>query len=378
MENREELPASSASKGNEPAPAPFANPWRWLQANAALAWLSWLLSIVLLWGQDVLGIVHPQALLFLGLVVVTFGAALVAAGCGLWRAMRGPRRVWAFAWMLVGLLPILCWVGLGGYTARQHRTRDHPNNLPFRLVKSAAASLMELQAWYCYQHRLETERLIMFYDDQVTDPTADAAAMDRHVARMEELTGKRLRAKIYWVRGRLLGRSGFCNHGVVSGSSDSPVGSLDRHELAHAVLSQHETPDTDPPTLLGEGWAVSQEWVDDRPFLAQMAVSSREGKEVNQSFQAWSGSRACLRDLTSPEWYHHGSGPVYAVGGAFVDFLIRRFGADQFLELYFTCRPESFEADCRQVLGMDLDTLERLFWEDVEGWVAKSRPPTRG
>ncbi len=237
---------------------------------------------------------------------------------------------------------------------------------------------MELQAWYGYPHRLETERLIMFYDDQVTDPQGDAAAMDRHVARMEKLTGKRLQAKIYWVRGSLLGKSGFCNRGVVSGSSDSPAGSLDRHELAHAVLCQHETPDTDPPTLLSEGWAVSQEWADDRPFLAQMAVKSRQGGEVNQSFQAWSGSRACLRDLTTPTWYHHDSGPVYPVGGAFVDFLIRRFGAEQFLELYCTCRPDRFEVACQRILGVDLDTLEQLFWEDVEGWAAKAQPPSRG
>jgi hypothetical protein len=373
MENHGAIPALIA-KGSGAPPALSANPLRWLRRNAVVAWLSWLLSVALLWGQDVLGIVHPQALLFLGLVAVTFSAALVAAGYGLWRLMRGPRRRRALLWALAGLLPVLCWAGLGGYVARQHLARHHPNNLPFRLVKSAAASLMELQAWYGYPHQLETERLIMFYDDEVTNPQGDAAAMDQHVARMEKLTGKRLRAKIYWVRGGLLGLSGFCNRGVVSGSSHSPVDSLDRHELAHAVLSQHEGPDTDPPTLLAEGWAMSQEWGHDRPYLAQWALNSREGHTGLQTFQAWSGSQACLRDLTGPEWYHHCSGPVYSVGGAFVDFLIRRFGAAKFLELYFTCRPESFAEDCNRILGMDLETLERIFWEDAERWAAKARP----
>jgi hypothetical protein len=123
--------------------------------------------------------------------------------------------------------------------AHCHRTRDHPNNLPFRLVKFAAAHLMELQARYLYPHRLETARLVMCYDDSVDDPQGDAAAMDRHLARMEQLTGKSLRAKVYWVRGPLLGMNGFCNRGVVSGSSQSPAdaGTLDRHELAHAVLA---------------------------------------------------------------------------------------------------------------------------------------------
>jgi hypothetical protein len=326
-------------------------------------------------AQDALRVVHPYALLFVGLMALTFSAAFVALACGLWRAARGPRRGSALAWLLVGLLPALCWAGLGGYVAHCHRTRNHPNNLPFRLVKFAAAHVMELQAWYLYPHRLETARLVMFYDDRVADPEGDAAAMDRHLARMEKLTGKSLRAKVYWVRGCLLGMSGFCNRGVVSGSSQSPAaaGTLDRHELAHAVLSQHESPDIDPPTLLSEGWAVSQEWLHDRPFLAQWALAARDGRPGNQCFQEWAGSRCCLRDLTEAEWYHHGSGPVYPVGGAFVDFLIRRFGAERFVELYFGCRPGSFEADCRTVFGTDLVTLEQLLWAKVEQTARQTR-----
>jgi hypothetical protein len=197
--------------------------------------------------------------------------------------------------------------------------------------------------------------------------------MDRHVARLEKLTGKTLRAKVYWARGPLLGKSGFCDRGIVSGSFESPAGSVDRHELAHAVLSQHESPDADPPTLLSEGWAVSQEWVDDRPFLAQMALAARDGKPVNQSLQEWSGSRSCLRDLTEAKWYHHASGPVYPVGGGFVDFLIRQFGAEKFLELYFTCRAGRFEEDCQRVLGRNLDALEQQLWEDMENCARQPR-----
>jgi hypothetical protein len=194
---------------------------------------------------------------------------------------------------------------------------------------------------------------------------------------MEALTGRPLRTKIYWVRRRLLGIAhGFCNGGVVSGSTFSPAGAntLDLHELAHAVLRQHEFPDADPPTLLGEGWAVSREWADDRLTLARMALRARNGTQVHQSLHEWMGCQTCLKELTSPKWYHHDSGPVYSVGGAFVDFLIRRYGAERFLELYFTCRPGSFETVCRRALGTDLDALERLFWEDVERSTDKSRP----
>jgi hypothetical protein len=98
MEKLNERPAS-ASKGNESAPASSANPLRWLRRTVALVWLTWLLSVALLWSQDALGIVHPQALLFVGLLAMTFGAALVGLGCGLWRVLRGPRRARAVAWM---------------------------------------------------------------------------------------------------------------------------------------------------------------------------------------------------------------------------------------------------------------------------------------
>jgi hypothetical protein len=307
------------------------------------------------------------------LLTLTFAAALVALGCGLWRAVFGRERKKAITWTLVALLPALVWGTLGGYAAQSHSTRDHPHNVPFRLVAHLAAALMELQTKCLYPHHLETERIVMFYDDRVSNPKNDIEEMDRHVARLEKLTGKPLRAKVYWVRGRLLGQGGFCNRGIISGSWESPAGSMDRHELAHAVLSQHESSDTDPPTLLSEGWAVSQEWADDRPFLAQMALAARDGKPVNQSFQEWTRSRSCLKDLTDAEWYHHASGPVYAVGGGFVDFVIRQFGVEKFLELYFSCRAGRFEDDCHRVLGTNLDALEQRFWADMENWARQPR-----
>jgi hypothetical protein len=78
------------------------------------------------------------------------------------------------------------------------------------------------------------------------------------VADMEERTGLPLRAKIYWARGPLLGQRGLCCFGIALGTDESPTNELDRHELAHALLNQHYTTATQPPTLLSEGWAVSQ------------------------------------------------------------------------------------------------------------------------
>jgi hypothetical protein len=221
---------------------------------------------------------------------------------------------------------------------------------------------MEAQAVYLYPYRLETERLVMFYDDGVTDPEGDIRAMDQHVARLEELTGLRLRAKIYWARGRLLGQGPHCVYGIVNGSAQSPACFVDEHELAHAVETQHDSPDGDHPTLLGEGRALSRSVgikelakraLADREWLAGMGknwgnLSDSERTKILSHmveprgqerllWKVWEQGPAVLylRELTDPFWYHRHSGPVYSIGGAFVDFLVRRQGSKAFPRVVF-------------------------------------------
>src|SRR5207245_512799 len=111
----------------------------------------------------------------------------------------------------------------------------------------------------------ESKRLVMFYDDRVMQPARDLEAMDQHVARLEALLEAPLRERIFWVRGQALGQRRMQFGGLVLGSSHSPTDwetadhpdrlSVDRHELAHAVIHQLAPSETDPPTLLVEGWA---------------------------------------------------------------------------------------------------------------------------
>jgi hypothetical protein len=348
-----------------------ANPLRSLHCFTLLAWLSTFLSLALLGTEDFLNIVHPYGLLLVVLLIVAVGSSLLVLCSGLGQVARGPRRGRAAGWLLFGLLPILGFSAMGGYAANCTRNHERPHNTPYRLMQMAGGSLMEPHAKYLYPHHKESERLVMFYGDGVDDPDGDLAEMEKHVARLEELTGRKLRDKVYWVRGSMVGFDQICNRGLAEGSSKGPAGDDDRHELAHAVLSQHETRKTDPPTLLIEGWAVSQETGGDRARLANDALTARGGASGDQALPEWAGSKTCLRDLTGPKWYHQSSGPVYSIGGAFVDFLIRRFGADKFVELYFTCKPKTFESDCQRLLGYDLDALERMFWDDVEGLMPK-------
>ena len=73
-----------------------------------------------------------------------------------------------------------------------------------------------------------------------------------------------------------------------------------------------------------------------------------------------------IRELLGPDWYYRDAGPVYSVGGAFVDFLIRTRGAASFRRFYTECQPKTVEAKCQEIFETDLDHLEAEFWEDVQ------------
>jgi hypothetical protein len=372
---------------------PCAPTLRWLRRWGALAWASWLLSIGLLWWQHWGRILHPTYLLFIFLVALTFGSALIALGAGLWNVLRGPKRLGALAWLLVALLPVLGWVTLAWYAYSNGQKGEVPRNTAMILMMRAAHSLMEAEATYLYAHRLESQRIVMFYQDGLTDPEGDLQAMDRHMADMEERTCLPLRARIYWVRGPLLGRRGLCCFGVALGSNESPASELDRHELAHALMNQHYTTETDPPTLLSEGWAMSQQSQvrDDADLalgvwslheqLADLAKApesewkcglaryvDKEGMvRLLRKVHGSGGHGGCyLRELTDAYWYHRDKGAVYEIGGAFVRFLLRKYGGEQFVKYYFACRPGTFEAECKNVFGISLDDLENEFWEDAK------------
>jgi hypothetical protein len=240
------------------------------------------------------------------------------------------------------------------------------------------ASLMQVQAEYGYRHRLESERLVMFYDDRVTQPSRDVEAMDQHVARLEALLGEPLRERIFWVRGEALGQRRMQFGGLVLGSSSSPANwetadhpdrlSVDRHELAHAAIHQLAPRGTDPPTLLIEGWAEAQAGM----TTQKHAQSAKQSRDFWRERTGVGPEQSYLRELTGRSWYHHIDGPVYSVGGAFAEFLIRQYGIHRFLGLYFACRPGQFEAECDAQLGIRFELLETEFWQEVDRLAGES------
>ena len=353
-----------------------------------------VLSVVLLEVEQRLRVLHPASFLFVLLLALTFAPGVAAAAITINRLLRGCWRAIHIRWTIAAVLPGLIWAGAVGYALHQFNRRDIPRNWAMRMIELAGASVMEARAVYLTPHRIETQRLVMFYGPGVFNPQRDANEMDRHVARMEELTGLRLRAKIFYVRGPMFAGRHVSFRGLAFGTAQSPANSIDRHELAHAIIGQHEQPDSYPPTLLSEGWAESQsntsqelarEALRQRKLIADWSASwPRMSEPERQSFReslvdpegfarllTLVGTRAgadafWLRELTGPDWYAHDNGAVYPVGGAFVDYLLRRYGAGKFVRLYFAVRPGTFEAECSRVLGDDLDTIERDFWDDQQ------------
>jgi hypothetical protein len=309
---------------------------------------------------------HPASYLFLTLLVAFVLAAVAAFVAGLYRIARGSKRSLAFVWLVVAMVPVLLTARTTVYALDQHRQRNVPVNVSMILAGMAGCSLMELEALHFYPRRLESERLVMFFNgEEVPEPQRDLEEMDRHVARLEHMTGRSLRARIYWVRGPLLGLRNLSFQGLALGSWEGRAGSLDRHELAHAVLYQLLRPDSRPPMMLAEGWAEAQSR--DRDELGQVALLARVASPNLWTIQEWKPNPdACLPELLGPAWYHHDSGAVYHIGGAFVEFVLRRYGIERFLKLYLTCRPATAADDFSRVLGADLPTLEREFWDDVQ------------
>ncbi len=348
-------PANTSPPSGAP---PAARPRRGLRRWVAVSWVGWGAAVLSLWVQYQLGVYDTADWLWLPFEVIGALAGFAALFVGLVRAVRGPRRRAALGWAIVGFCPVFLSALLVGYMFFEQGRKNLPNTQAHKIGRTGAVSLLKTHARFRYPHRVETARLIMYHDDRVTDPAGDAVAMDAHLARLEEVLGRRQHSRIHWVRGRALGMHAMSIHSVALGSEVGPVGWFDRHEIAHAFMYQFSDPGSEPPMLLLEGWAMA---VDGHPEpLATTALKARK------EFTGWRGTPHCLRSILAPDLYHVGTSYAYDLGGALVEFLLRRYGADKFVEFYNGVRPDSFDADCERVFGRGIDELEQEFWADAE------------
>jgi hypothetical protein len=331
-----------------------------LRRLAITVWLAWLGLLGLMAAMLAGRAWHPHflpATTVLGVLIVA-GLALV---CGAsWRIRRGPRRLHAFSCLLLGTAPLLFLAGHGLYGLRISYGREIPQNLPLKLLIPLGESLMDLEARFRYPIRTAGEKVVMI-STPVADAGAQVAAMDRHVRALEARLGRTTPGTIHWVRGPLLGvQGGHAVFGLCLGTlpASGPVdaealSALDRHEVAHCVLNSHSSPSMNPPALLTEGWAEANSGHDPYDLARRAWESQTRGDDYT------------LGQLTGPDWYNRHEWPVYRQGAMLVNILLERFGPDRFLELYTTCRPATFDADCRRILGVSVDELDALYRTDI-------------
>lgn len=200
------------------------------------------------------------------------------------------------------------------------------------------------------------EHVMLCNQHQAADPQGLLDAMDRHVIEMCQLLGADPPSDVAWMRASMLSFDKFSigPWGVAEADQDAAaLTALDRHEVAHAVISNLAGRDQDPPRFLVEGWAESQS-ADHNQLILALSQDTRRTQYL------------MLDDLLDEHWYRASRGPVYLYGGPFVVYLIRKYGGAKFLSVYRGVRQQSFRDDVRRILGVAWDDLESGFWD----WLA--------
>lgn len=334
-------------------------------------WIGWIAVAGLLEWEHRRAALNPNGLLLIFLLAFTTLSASIGTVRGIWQGVRGPSRARSLGRAGLCLLPLVLWTAFAGYFLNHKRTLQMPRNVITNLFHAAGASVMSVEVNRSYPSRMRSRYLVMHYGESVKHPQADLQVMDKHVADLEAAIGAPLRAEIHWVRGPLLGQSQISAGAFAVGNAESsgelqPAGheerpNVDRHELGHAVMHQVQRRDADPPMLISEGWAESQNGTSSKR-RARLAWDSRNRRLKEQKRDPdWS----YLRPLTAPDRYHRFDARTYDVGGAFVEYLVGEFGMERFLRLYNAARPGRFEADCEHHLGRDFVRIEAGFWQTV-------------
>jgi hypothetical protein len=332
-----------------------------LPVLVSIVWAAWLGLLAAMAVMLELQVWHPHYLpvtLLLGAQVVA-GVLLILGG--LWRLAVGPGRLRAVAYLLLGLAPLLFFAGHFVYGLKVGYSREIRLDLPLKMLVPFGESFFDLLTRFLYPVRTGGETVVMIAQPMSGAP-GQVAAMDRHIKALRaRLGGIETTRRVHWVRGSLMGIGGHAIYGMCLGSRPDEQLSdvegltwLDRHEVAHCVLSSFMPTSIDPPSVLSEGWAQANQG-DDQKAVAVRAWESRE-----------QGESIPLGKLTGPVWYNRHDGPAYFQGAALVNHILRKHGPQKFLDLFRTCRPATFADDCRRVLGISLDELDAAYWADVK------------
>jgi hypothetical protein len=341
---------------------PLISSLSWLARLAVLAWLAWLGLVGLMLGMLWLRVWHPHYLPFAAALVLLPVASIALLFAGVWRVIRGPERVGALCCLLLGLAPLGFLTGHFMYGFRLGFGRQLDLNLPLKALIPLGDSILDLIAGFSYPKRTVGERVVMI-SAPLPEQTArqQVAMMDRHVRELQSRLGRTSKRRVYWVRGPVMGLQGKAIDSLCLGSRQDEhppdfegLTTLDRHEVGHVVLSQFCAMGIEPPAVLVEGWAEANSGISPNALILRAAAEHGAGRTYS------------LRTLLGADWYGRHDLPVYVQGALLVDYILREFGPDRFLSLYATCSQATFDEDCRRILGVTVDELDKGYWAPVE------------
>ena len=115
----------------------------WLSRAVAIGWITWLLSVALVWSLYRWRVMHPQFLPLGILFAVQALAASTAMIGGTWRVLRGPCRQRAASYLLLGTTPIWLWSAHLAYGIWCFATSSIPFNALLKSVAVIAATAMD-------------------------------------------------------------------------------------------------------------------------------------------------------------------------------------------------------------------------------------------
>ena len=298
-----------------------------------------------------------------GAVVLTGVLTVVV---GLWQFIKGPRRTLTAAAVLLGTTPIV-WFAMFVLKLYLETITRAPTtfNTPVRIVAFWAESIGDVEARWRYPRWTYGQHVILLDDNRAPEPAKLVAQMDEHIEQMAARLHAQVPAgKSRWVRGPLLGMHGNAaiSWAICDADQDSAeLTRLDRHEMAHVVITALGSVDQDPPMLLCEGWAETQSKDRNEMILA-----------LHQ--KAETGPVYSLQELVEPDWYVRSDGPAYDHGGPLVVYLMEHYGTERFMNLYHGVRHSTFAADCERILGDKWDVVEANFWKWVSSEASKIKP----
>lgn len=324
---------------------------------ATAVWVSVMATVLLYLLFGWLNVWRPHTFWWL-LTTTVIALSVVASLLLMLIQLRGKDAIRAVAIFIFTLLPLVWMAAYLWSTINFIESRnDLRLNAPIRSMGVWVGSYFELEARWRYSRITEGEHVVLF--DDGTNPHVDqmVAEMDQHIEEMSAvLKTPPAETKVRWVRGSLFGQSGRAiGAWAICGLNRNPpeVDSLDRHEVAHSVITLMCPVNQEMPMLFAEGWAETQS-------------RSKPDKILELLNEKESGNALTLDQIIRNN-YGGSTGPAYQYGGAFVWYLLDRFGGEKFVELYGGVRRDSFREDVNEITGVSWEQLESDFWTWLEG-----------